>query len=119
MLTPTLRNPNVNNMTVCVDFTINPGQTLEFDVDNSPPPGGRALTIGFWKNWASCATSSSNKKPILDQTLAFATTSPNIGLVVSAQSAGNGWPNFAATSFVLKGDPANQNKAPDCAKAVN
>src|SRR5215831_19547137 len=69
MLTPTLRNPNVNNMTVCVDFTINPGQTLEFDVDNAPPPGGRALTIGFWKNWASCTTSSSNKKPILDATL--------------------------------------------------
>ena len=66
-------NPNVDNSIVCVDFTVTAGQTLPFTIDNSPPPGGRALTIGFWKNWASCANSSGNKKPVLDQTLAAAT----------------------------------------------
>jgi hypothetical protein len=70
MTTPTLPNPTVNNLTVCTDFTVTSGQTLTFTVDNTPPPGGRALTIGFWKNWASCSSSSGKgQKPILDQTL--------------------------------------------------
>lgn len=66
-------NPNVDNSIVCVDFTVNAGETRIFRVDNTPPPGGRALTIGFWKNWASCANSSGKQKPVLDQTLAAAT----------------------------------------------
>jgi len=66
---PSLPNPNVNNMTVCVDFTVTAGQTQTFTVNNSPPPGGRALTIGFWKNWASCANSGGKQKPTLDTTL--------------------------------------------------
>jgi uncharacterized repeat protein (TIGR01451 family) len=123
MTTPTLPNPNVNNMTVCTDFVAQPGQTTAFTVDNTPPPGGRALTIGFWKNWASCTTSSTNKKPVLDQTLAAATAmtaNPPGGLVVSAQGAGGGWPNFAATYYlVLKGSASTPNSAPDCMKAVN
>jgi hypothetical protein len=123
MITPTLPNPNVNNMTVCTDFVATAGNTTIFNVDNSPPPGGRALTIGFWKNWASCANSSLNKKPILDQTLAVATTPPITGLVVSAQTAGSGWPTFGPAYYlVLKGDPstpATTNKAPDCSKTVN
>jgi len=64
---------NVDNSIVCVDFTVNAGETRIFRVDNTPPPGGRALTIGFWKNWASCANSSGKQKPVLDQTLAAAT----------------------------------------------
>ena len=120
MTTPTLPNPNVNNMTVCTDFVATAGVTTTFNVDNSPPPGGRALTIGFWKNWASCANSSLNKKPVLDQTLAIATTSPNIGLVASAQTAGSGWPIFGPLYYlVLKGNPSAVNNAPDCAYAVN
>ena len=123
MTTPTLPNPNVNNMTVCTDFVAQAGQTTTFTVDNTPPPGGRALTIGFWKNWASCTTSSNNKKPVLDQTLATATamtTNPPGGLVVSAQNPGGGWPNFAGAYYlVLKGSTSTQNSAPDCAKAVN
>lgn len=123
MLTPTLPNPNVNNLTVCTNFVAQPGQTTTFTVDNTPPPGGRALTIGFWKNWASCAASSGNKKPILDQTLAAATAmtaNPPGGLVVSAQGAGSGWPNFAAAYYlVLKGSASTPNVAPDCSKAVN
>jgi uncharacterized repeat protein (TIGR01451 family) len=123
MTSPTLPNPNVNNMTVCTDFVAQAGQTTTFTVDNTPPPGGRALTIGFWKNWASCTTSSTNKKPVLDQTLAAATAmtmNPPGGLVVSAQSAGGGWPNFAATYYlVLKGSTSTPNSAPGCANAVN
>lgn len=123
MTTPTLPNPNVNNMTVCTDFQAQAGQTTTFTVDNTPPPGGRALTIGFWKNWSSCTSSSTNKKPVLDQTLAAATamtTNPPGGLVVSAQNLGGGWPNFAAAYYlVLKGSTSTPNSAPDCAKAVN
>ena len=65
-------NPNVDNSIVCVNFTVTPGETKEFAVDNTPPPGGRALTIGFWKNWASCANSNGKQDPVLDEMLAAA-----------------------------------------------
>lgn len=61
-------NPNVDNSIVCVNFTVAPGETRTFTVDNTPPPGGRALTIGFWKNWSSC--SGGGQEPVLDETLA-------------------------------------------------
>jgi hypothetical protein len=118
---PNLPNPNVNNLTVCTDFVAQAGQTTTFNVDNTPPPGGRALTIGFWKNWASC--SGGKQKPVLDQTLAAAiglTTNPPGGLVYSAQNAGGGWPNFAPAYYgVLKGSSSTPNSSPDCSKAVN
>jgi hypothetical protein len=123
IIPPNLPNPNVINLTVCTDFVAQAGQTTTFTVDNTPPPGGRALTIGFWKNWASCASSNGKQKPLLDQTLAIATgmtTNPPGGLVVSAQNPGNGWPNFAATHYlILKGSTSTPNVAPDCSKAVN
>jgi hypothetical protein len=128
MIPPALPNPNVVNLTVCADFTVQPGQTRTFTVDNSPPPGGRALTIGFWKNWASCANSNGKgQKPMLDLALGFAsanTTNPPGGLVVSAQNPGILWPNYASAWYlVLKGNPAstanNIRPAPDCDKAVN
>lgn len=127
MTTPTLPNPNVNNMTVCVDFTVASAETKTFSVDNSPPPGGRALTIGFWKNWASCAKSSGKgQDPVLDQTLALAgivgdtthaghSTLP--GIVLSATS-GSYW-QFGPTYYlVVHGDTATPDVAPDCLKAV-
>jgi Prealbumin-like fold domain len=61
-------NPIVDNSPICVNFTVSAGETKEISVDNTPPPGGRALTIGFWKNWASC--SGGKQRPVLDQTLA-------------------------------------------------
>ncbi|MGH8431285.1 MAG: hypothetical protein ACREUF_12860, partial [Solimonas sp.] len=64
-------NPNVDNSIICVGFTVEPGATWSITVDNRPPPGGQARTIGFWKNWASCATSGGKQKPVLDQTLAL------------------------------------------------
>lgn len=58
-----------DNSIVCVDFTVNPGETKTFNVDNRPPPGGHALTIGYWKNHASCKLSNGKQDPVLDQTL--------------------------------------------------
>jgi uncharacterized repeat protein (TIGR01451 family) len=65
-------NPSGDNSTVCTDFTVAPGETKNFAIDNRPPPGGLARTIGFWKNWASCGGSRGNQRPVLDQTLAAA-----------------------------------------------
>jgi plastocyanin len=128
MIPPALPNPNVNNLTVCADFTVQPGQTRTFTVDNTPPPGGRALTIGFWKNWSSCSNSNGKgQKPMLDLALGIAsatTTNPPGGLVVSAQNPGALWPNYAAIWYlVVKGNatstPNNIKPAPDCSIAVN
>ncbi len=128
IIPPSLPNPNVNNLTVCTNFTVQPGQTRTFNVNNTPPPGGRALTIGFWKNWASCANSNGKgQKNTLDLALGIAsaiTTNPPGGLVGSAQNPGSLWPNYAATWYlVLKGNPAstpnNILNAPDCSRAVN
>lgn len=65
----TVPNTGVDNSWLCVNFTVDPGQTRTFNIDNSPPPGGRALTIGYWKTHASCTTSSTKKAPALDATL--------------------------------------------------
>ncbi|MCB0212487.1 MAG: right-handed parallel beta-helix repeat-containing protein [Anaerolineae bacterium] len=120
---PFVPNSDANNGMVCTDFGAEAGQTITLNVDNTPPPGGRALGIGFWKNWASCGKSNGNQQPVLDQTLALATgmtTNPPGGLVVSAQDVGGGWPNFAPTyALVLKGNPAAPDAAPDCSPAVN
>jgi hypothetical protein len=61
-------NTNVDNSILCGNFTVTSGFTKVFTIDNSPPPGGRALTIGFWKNWSSC--SGGKQRPVLDETLA-------------------------------------------------
>jgi hypothetical protein len=37
------------------DWTLDPGETLVFQVDNQPPPGGDARTPGYWKNWSTCS----------------------------------------------------------------
>jgi CSLREA domain-containing protein len=67
-----LYNPSGDNSTLCANFSVSPGETKSIAVNNRPPPGGVARTIGFWKNWASCASSNGNQKPVLDQTLAAA-----------------------------------------------
>ena len=60
-------NPSGDNSTVCTDFTVAAGGTKTFSIDNKPPPGGLAFTIGYWKNWSSCT--GGGQKPVLDQTL--------------------------------------------------
>jgi hypothetical protein len=61
-----------------------------------------ARTIGFWKNWSSCARSSGNQKQVLDQTLAAAQPG---GIMIGI--------------LTLHGSTASPNSAPDCSKAVN
>src|SRR5215211_5891005 len=61
-------NPAVDNSLRCANFTVTAGQTRDLTVDNGPPPGGLALTIGYWKNWSSCT--GGGQQPVLDQTLA-------------------------------------------------
>jgi plastocyanin len=76
-------NPSGDNSVVCTDFTVTAGQTLTFNINNNPPPGGMALTIGFWKNWSSC--SGGKQKPTLDNTLMAAANGGNpitVGLLV-------------------------------------
>ena len=79
----TVYNPSGDNSVVCTDFTVTAGQTKVFNVDNTPPPGGMALTIGYWKNWSSCT--GGKQKPVLDQKLlaaANAGTPFTLGLLV-------------------------------------
>ena len=122
IIPPSLPNPNVNNLTVCVNFTVSSGQTRVFTVDNTPPPGGRALTIGFWKNWTSCANSNGKgQKPVLDQTLAAANVIPDgsgkPGIVISATSGS--YDLFGPLYYlVIHGSNAAPNAAPDCLQAV-
>jgi hypothetical protein len=107
------------NANYTISFT---GATLMV-VAAPPPPGARALAISYWRSRGSCANLRREQEPALDQTLALATgitTNSPGGLVLSAQAAGGGWPNFApAYALVLKGDLATPNAAPDCAQAIN
>jgi hypothetical protein len=41
------------NDTRCVNFVVDAGETLSFQIDNRRP-GGEPRTIGFWKNWNNC-----------------------------------------------------------------
>ena len=56
------------NDTRCVQFTVQPDQTLAFEINNSFP-GGEPRTIGYWKNWNTCTggnqanTAASNGGP--------------------------------------------------------
>ena len=50
----------------CVDFTIDPGSTVNIAVSNTSPQGD-ARTIGYWKNWSSCTRG--NQAPVLDYVL--------------------------------------------------
>ena len=116
----TVPNPNVDNSILCVNFTVQPGETKTFAVDNTPPPGGRALTIGFWKNWASCSSSKGQgQKPVLDQTLYTATAAQSVGLIVSAQYLGAGWSLYAPAYYLQLKGGSSPDVATDCTKAVN
>jgi hypothetical protein len=107
-------NPGVINNTYCVDFVAQPGpDPTVFNVNNRRPPGGSALTIGYWKNWASCTKSALKSRNSLDQAL-FAYGSN--GLVVAADNGG--YPLFAPTYDLRLFAGSNRNAATDCAKAV-
>jgi uncharacterized repeat protein (TIGR01451 family) len=94
----TVFNPSGDNSVVCANFTVNPGETKSFAIDNQPPPGGLARGIGFWRNWASCASSKGNQKPVLDLTLQLG--------------------DIAIGSLVLHDGDQNPSVASDCVPAV-
>jgi Tol biopolymer transport system component len=96
-----LYNPSGDNSTLCTTFRVAPAEQKSIAVDNQPPPGGLSRTIGFWKNWASCASSSGNQKPVLDVTLAAAEPG---GITIG--------------TLTLHGSTSWPNRAPDCLKAV-
>ena len=96
-----LYNASGDNSTLCTHFNVAPAEAKSIAIDNQPPPGGLARTIGFWKNWASCASSSGNQKPVLDQTLA------------AAEPAG-----ITIGTLALHGSTSTPNTARDCLKAV-
>ena len=60
----TLTNPGASQTpsedfgTRCGTFTIAYAQTVTVIFTNTPPPGGTARTIGYWKNWSSCSQSN-------------------------------------------------------------
>ena len=58
-----------DNSYVCVPFTLEPGELEEFVVENSPPPGGNARTIGYWRNWSGDCTNG-NQEDKLGEALA-------------------------------------------------
>jgi hypothetical protein len=65
-----------DNSTECMNISLGAGAMgvptgVPDPIDNTPPPGGDARTIGFWKNWTSC-DGKGNQDPVLDQTLAAA-----------------------------------------------
>jgi hypothetical protein len=94
-------NPVVDNSPLCVDFVATAGQTTGFTIDNTPPPGGRALTIGYWKNWASCSKSGGGQAPTLDRTLYAATAAGQtiyLGSPALLSLPGGATPNNAGTS---------------------
>jgi parallel beta helix pectate lyase-like protein len=97
----TVFNPSGDNSTVCTNFTVQPGELKTFMINNIPPPGGLARTIGFWKNWASCSGSHGNQRPVLDRTLAAAEPG---GIMIG--------------DLILHGSASNPDVAPDCQKAV-
>jgi hypothetical protein len=52
--------PTVNGTTgdACYGVVLNYGDSTTVVVTNTPPPGGGTRTIGYWKNWSSCAQSN-------------------------------------------------------------
>jgi hypothetical protein len=42
-----------DNSTRCVNFVVDAGETLAFQINNQRP-GGEPRTIGYWKNWNTC-----------------------------------------------------------------
>ncbi|WP_417606707.1 hypothetical protein [Oceanimonas baumannii] len=61
-------DPELDNSVECIAFTLEPGQTTRFYIDDVPPPGGDARTIGYWKNWTSC-DGRGNQDPVMDMNL--------------------------------------------------
>jgi hypothetical protein len=114
-------NPGVDNSWLCVAFTVAPGETKVFNVDNAPPPGGRALTIGYWKTHASCTGSSTTKDPALDDALFASGGILKSSKIVSLVNGGFGLYGQIKSkpATVTPPTPAIKGSTVDCPHAVS
>ncbi len=99
-----------DNSYVCVPFTLVAGETEQFQVENTPPPGGNARTIGYWRNWSGDC-SNGNQEDKLGDALALGVT---LGEMV--------WPDDYTTcdavQIISKRNLAGENRAFDPAYAL-
>ena len=90
----------------CVNVTLAYTDVATVAWTNTPPPGGDARTIGYWKNWSSCASSNGNQyQKALDRGDWDKTLDGNLPQTIGL--------------LVLDGAPATNQPAVDCADAVN
>jgi hypothetical protein len=121
----TIPNASGSDPTIlCINFTAVAGQTSVFNVNNTQP-GSVPFTIGYWKNWASCAGSNGKQSPVLDQTLFKA---PNVTVppsataypsIVLAATSGTYYVFGSTYYLVLQDTSTTQKSASDCQAAVN
>ena len=53
----------------CVTVDLDYGDDVTVAWENTPPPGGDARTIGYWKNWSSCSNGRQYEKAVADGTV--------------------------------------------------
>jgi hypothetical protein len=69
----------------CVDVVLAYGDSTTVVFTNTPPPGGGTRTIGYWKNWSSCAQSNGGQyQRAIDRGTPEATLDFNLASAVSA-----------------------------------
>jgi uncharacterized repeat protein (TIGR01451 family) len=87
----------------CVDVTLNWGDSRTVAWTNTPPPGGDARTIGYWKNWSSC-TGGGQYTKAMSRNLYNKTLDGNLPQTVGI--------------LLLRGSTPPGGISPDCQKAV-
>jgi hypothetical protein len=90
----------------CVDVELDYGDVKTVVFTNTPPPGGDARTIGYWRNWSSCSSGNQYEK---------ATGPGGFGWDKTLDGALH--PSIQIGSVVLSSGGIN-NVSPDCQKAV-
>ncbi|NNF29287.1 MAG: hypothetical protein HKN73_18825 [Gemmatimonadetes bacterium] len=50
----------------CITVDLDYGDDVTVAWENTPPPGGEARTIGYWKNWSSCSNGRQYEKAVAD-----------------------------------------------------
>jgi hypothetical protein len=63
-VTPVNPNSPQDLGTRCVDVPLTYGDSKTVVWTNTPPPGGSARTIGYWKNWSSCTTGGQYERAV-------------------------------------------------------
>jgi len=106
----TFFNPDVGQDlgTRCASIVLAYGDDRTLVVTNNPPPtpGGNARTIGYWKNWSSCAQSNGKQ---YDKAKARGDWSKTLDGNLPQQIG----------DLFLAGAPSVGAASPDCAKAVS